>query len=43
MLVDFTVFWNFLREMFSAIPSEIVAVASFAFCGVGLIGVLRSL
>ena len=43
MVSSFLNFWNTLEAIVSAMPGEITTVVSFVFCGVCIIGMLRSL
>lgn len=43
MLSAFLNFWNTLESIISALPGDITTVFSFLFCGICIIGMLRSL
>lgn len=43
MLAKFRVFWGFLGDVISSMPSEVVSVVLFCAIGVCIIGMLRSL
>ena len=42
MLERFTDVWSTFGDIISALPDDVVTVVAFVFCGVGIIGVLRS-
>lgn len=42
MLSEFRLVWDFFGSVISALPNDIVSVVSFVFCGVGVVGLLRS-
>ena len=43
MLSEFRLVWDVLGTVISALPNEVLSVFAFVFCGVGVIGFLRSI
>jgi len=43
MLAEFNMVWNVFGDIIAALPNEIVVVVAYVFCGVGIVGVFRSL
>lgn len=42
MLQQFQLVWSFFGDVLSALPADVITIGSFVFCGIGIVGFLRS-
>ena len=42
MLERFSVVWATFGDIISSFPDDVITVVAFIFCGIGVVGVLRS-
>lgn len=42
MLEHFSAVWVAFGDIISSLPDDIITVVAFVFCGIGIVGVLRS-